>query len=138
MTKYSIRNLEVGQGVEKKFFIDEELGKKFAEISGDFNPVHLNDDYAKKTMFRGKIAHGMLLGSFISGILGNEFPGEGTIYLKQDFSFLKPVRYGDCIKICVVVNSIDEEKSRVELQTDCYNQKGEKVLLGKALVMLPQ
>lgn len=138
MAGYSVKNLKIGQGVEKEFFIDEELGKRFAEISGDFNPVHLEEAYAKKTRFGGKIVHGMLLGSFISGILGNEFPGEGTIYLKQDFCFLKPVRYGDRIKICVIVNSIDEEKSRVELQTDCYNQNEEKVLLGKALVMLPQ
>lgn len=136
MAHYSIKDLKIGQGVERKFCVEEEMGKQFAELSKDFNPIHLDEQYAKNTRFRGKIAHGMLVGSFISGVIGNEFPGEGSIYMKQDFKFVKPVRYGDTIKVCITVSDIKLEKLQVELQTDCYNQKEEKVLTGKALVMV--
>lgn len=135
---YHIKELKIGQNVEKEFLVTEEMGKKFAELSNDFNPVHVNQEYAEKTMFKGKIAHGMLIGSFISGVIGNDFPGEGTIYMKQDLKFVKPVRYGDSIRVRVEVVEINMDQSRVELQTNCYNQKNEKVVDGTALVLLTQ
>ncbi len=134
--KYCFKDLQVGQGVTRDFPITEEMGRQFAELSGDFNPIHLDDEYAKKTMFGGKIAHGILVGGFISGVLGNDFPGEGTIYLKQDMKFVRPVRYGDTIQVRVTITNKDESKSRLELSTDCYNQKEELVVSGNALVML--
>ena len=134
MKSYSIHDLNTGDRFEKIFDIEEQMGEKFAELSQDFNPIHLNQDYAEKTMFQGKIAHGMLVASFISGVIGNDFPGEGTIYLKQDLKFVSPVRYGDKIRVCVEVSEIEIERARVTLQTDCYNQNNEKVIAGTALV----
>lgn len=134
--KHYYQDFSVGQSFQKDFFISEELGQSFAQISGDYNPVHLDEEYAKGTMFGKRIAHGMLLGSYISGILGNDFPGEGTIYLKQDMKFMKPVYYGDKITISVTVLEMDDARNRMTLETNCYNQGSELVLAGTALVML--
>ena len=134
--KHYYQDFSVGQSFQKDFFISEELGRSFAQISGDFNPVHLDEEYAKGTMFGKRIAHGMLLGGYISGILGNDFPGEGTIYLKQDMKFMKPVYYGDTITISVTVLEMDDARNRMTLETNCYNQGSELVLAGTALVML--
>lgn len=134
--KHYYQDFSVGQSFQKDFFISEELGQSFAQISGDFNPVHLDEEYAKGTMFGKRIAHGMLLGSYISGVLGNDFPGEGTIYLKQDMKFMKPVYYGDTITISVTVLEMDDARNRMTLETNCYNQGSELVLAGTALVML--
>lgn len=134
--KYRFKDLQIGQGVKRDFPVTEEMGQKFAELSGDFNPIHLDESYAEKTMFKGKIAHGILVGGFISGVLGNDFPGEGTIYLKQDMKFVRPVRYGDTVQVRVTITDKDENKSRLELSTDCYNQNEELVVSGNALVML--
>lgn len=134
--KHYYQDFSVGQSFQKDFFISEELGRSFAKISGDYNPVHLDEEYARGTMFGKKIAHGMLLGSYISGVLGNDFPGEGTIYLKQDMKFTKPVYYGDTITISVTVLEMDDARNRMTLETNCYNQASELVLAGTALVML--
>ena len=134
--KHYYQDFSVGQSFQKDFFISEELGQSFAQISGDYNPVHLDEEYAKGTMFGKRIAHGMLLGSYISGILGNDFPGEGTIYLKQDMKFMKPVYYGDTITISVTILEMDDARNRMTLETNCYNQESELVLAGTALVML--
>ena len=134
--KHYYQDFSVGQSFQKDFFISEELGRSFAQISGDFNPVHMDEEYAKGTMFGKRIAHGMLLGSYISGVLGNDFPGEGTIYLKQDMKFMKPVYYGDTITISVTVLEMDDARNRMTLETNCYNQGSELVLAGTALVML--
>lgn len=134
--KYRFKDLQIGQGVVREFPVTEQMGQQFAQLSGDFNPIHFDEDYAGKTMFEGKIAHGMLVGGFISGVLGNDFPGEGTIYLKQDLKFLRPVRYGDTIQVRVTIAEKDEDRFRLKLSTDCYNQKEELVVEGMALVML--
>lgn len=134
--KHYYQDFSVGQSFQKDFFISEELGRSFAQISGDFNPVHLDEEYARGTMFGKRIAHGMLLGSYISGVLGNDFPGEGTIYLKQDMKFMKPVYYGDTITISVTVLEMDDARNRMTLETNCYNQASDLVLAGTALVML--
>ena len=134
--KHYYQDFSVGQSFQKDFFISEELGRSFAQISGDFNPVHLDEEYARETMFGKRIAHGMLLGSYISGVLGSDFPGEGTIYLKQDMKFTKPVYYGDTITISVTILEMDDARNRMTLETNCYNQESELVLAGTALVML--
>lgn len=134
--KHYYQDFSVGQSYQKDFFISEELGQSFAQISGDFNPVHLDEEYARETMFGKKIAHGMLLGSYISGVLGSDFPGEGTIYLKQDMKFTKPVYYGDTITISVTILEMDDARNRMTLETNCYNQASDLVLAGTALVML--
>jgi acyl dehydratase len=97
--------------------------------------VHLDQDYAKATRFGAKIAHGMLIGSFISNVIGTRMPGEGSIYMKQEMTFLRPVYYGDRITVEIAVKALQKDRNRAVLSTDCYNQKGEKVLAGEALVM---
>lgn len=124
-----------GQEYCKEFQVTEEKGMQFAEVSGDFNPLHLDEEYAKATMFRGKIAHGMLAAGFISGVLGNDFPGEGTVYLDQQLNFVRPVRYGDFITVVVTVERIVKETHRVRLRTVCRNQDGKNVIEGYATVM---
>lgn len=134
MKSFSMKELFVGQSAEKEFLITEEIGRAFAKVSQDENPLHLQEDYAKKTPFGRRIAHGMLLGSYISAMLGMELPGEGTIYMKQELTFLKPVYYGDTIRVKIEVTKLEPEKKRAVLSTSCYNQKSEQVLAGSALV----
>lgn len=135
MKSYTIDQLTEGLAAEERFFITEEMGRKFAEVSGDTNPVHLETEYARKTKFGNRIAHGMLIGSFISKVIGTELPGEGSIYMKQDMKFVSPVYYGDTITVEVVVKKLQREKGRVILATDCYNQNRKLVVAGEALVM---
>lgn len=134
MKSLSMKELFVGQKVEKEFLITEDIGQAFAEVSQDKNPIHLDEDYAKDTRFGKQIAHGMLLGSYISGMIGMELPGEGTIYMKQELSFLRPVYYGDRIRVEIEVSELLSEKKRAVLSTNCYNQNGEQVICGSALV----
>lgn len=109
----------------------------FAGVSGDYNPAHVNEAYAKKTSFHTRIAHGMLSASFISTVLGTKLPGPGTIYLEQSLVFKKPVFIGDTVTAEVEIIEIIKEKI-CRLQTNCKNQKNEVVLEGVATVMLPQ
>ena len=134
MKSFSMKELFVGQSVEKEFLITEEIGRAFAKVSQDENPLHLREDYAKKTPFGRRIAHGMLLGSYISAMLGMELPGEGTIYMKQELTFLKPVYYGDTIRVKIEVTKLEPEKKRAVLSTSCYSPKSEPVLAGSAQV----
>lgn len=110
----------------------------FAGISGDLNPAHINQVESEKTIFKGRIAHGMLVSSFISTVLGMYLPGPGTIYLGQELKFLAPVRVGDTIKAQVEVIEKIEEKNRLKLRTTCTNQDGKMVIDGMATVMPPK
>ena len=108
----------------------------FAGISGDTNPVHLDQSYAEQTMFKGRIAHGMLSASFISTVLGTKLPGPGCIYLSQSLRFLAPVRVGDTVVAEVAISGMNAEKRRVTLSTNCKVGKT-KVIEGDALVIVP-
>lgn len=108
----------------------------FAGISGDGNPVHLNEEYAATTMFKGRIAHGMLTASFISTVLGTRLPGPGCIYLSQNLKFRAPVRSGDTVHARVTVTDVEPEKRKVTLTTVCTVNR-HVVLEGEALVMVP-
>lgn len=110
----------------------------FAGISGDLNPAHINEEYAKDTAFKGRIAHGILGVSFISTVLGMYMPGPGTIYMKQEVKFLAPVRIGDTITAKAEVIEMNREKNRVTLKTTCTNQNGVVVIDGEALVSPPK
>ncbi len=110
----------------------------FAALSGDLNPAHIDQAFAERGVFGGKIAHGMLTASLISAVLGMRLPGPGSIYLSQDLKFLRPVRIGDTITARVEVAELTREKNRVTLRTTCTNQNGERVLEGTALVMPPR
>lgn len=106
----------------------------FALVSGDHNPIHLDADYAERSLFGKRIAHGFLIGSLISAVLGNEMPGPGTIYLGQTLKFLAPIHIGDTVTVAVKVVAIREEKRIITLHTDCTNQHGTLVLSGEATV----
>ncbi|MFA5523391.1 MAG: MaoC family dehydratase [Tissierellales bacterium] len=134
----TISELKLG---DKAFFqktITETDVYMYAGITGDLNPAHINEEYAKDTMFKGRIAHGMLTAGLVSAVLGMQLPGPGTIYLKQDLKFTAPVRIGDTIKAEVEVSEMIVEKNRIKLRTTCTNQNGDVVLDGEATVMPPR
>jgi 3-hydroxybutyryl-CoA dehydratase len=110
--------------------------RAFAELSGDFNPVHLDDEFARTTRFGRRIAHGMLGASLISTVLGTKLPGQGAIYLSQTLQFLAPVFPGDTITAKVTVTKIKEGKPIVTLETVCENQRGEMLIRGEAVVLV--
>ncbi|WP_315523670.1 MaoC family dehydratase [Fusobacterium massiliense] len=107
----------------------------FSGVSLDVNPLHLNEEYAKTTMFKGRIAHGIIGAGLISATIGTKLPGEGTIYLSQSLKFLSPVRIGDTITAKVEIIGLDSAKNKVELKTTCTNQDGIIVIDGEAKVL---
>ncbi len=109
----------------------------FAKATGDYNPVHLDADFASKTMFKKPIAHGMLSGSLFSTIFGTVYPGEGSIYLKQSLTFTKPVYIDETLDVKVEVTSIDESKQYVYFNTTASNSAGDLVCKGEAVIYLP-
>ena len=109
----------------------------FAGVTGDFNPAHVDDEYAKRSRFGGRIAHGMLSAGLVSAVLAMKLPGPGTIYLSQSMRFTRPVMIGDTVTARAEVVEVIAAKRRVRLATTCRNQRGETVLDGEALVMVP-
>jgi 3-hydroxybutyryl-CoA dehydratase len=134
VTKYS--DIKLGQSAEVTRTITEDDIQSFGDLSGDYNPIHFNDEWAKQTMFEGRIAHGILTAAFISAALGMYLPGTGSIYMSQSMRFLAPVRIGDTITARVEVSVLNDEKERVTLCTTCTNQENKLVLDGEALVAL--
>ncbi|MEK0084222.1 MaoC family dehydratase [Benzoatithermus flavus] len=134
---YYIDDLEEGMSaVFGKTITDADI-LMFAGVSGDTNPVHLNEEFAAGTAFQGRIAHGMLTASLISTVLGTKLPGPGCIYLGQSLKFLAPVRAGETVRAEVTIKAIDRERRRVTLETVC-KVGGKNVLEGEALVMVPR
>ena len=107
---------------------------RFAEVSGDRNPVHLDEEYAARSPYGQRVAHGFLTGSMISAVIGMDLPGPGSIYLGQTLKFLAPVRIGDTVTVSVEVIGVREEKRLITLRTDCTNQNGTLVITGEATV----
>ena len=138
ITGKSIDKLQVGDAAEFAKTVSETDIYLYAGITGDFNPAHVNENYAKNTFFKTRIAHGMLTAGFISAIIANQLPGPGTIYLKQELSFLAPVHIGDTITARVEIIELNTEKNRVRLKTTCSNQDGVMVLEGFGLVSPPK
>ncbi len=130
--------LAVGQWAEMHKTVGESDVQGFAAISGDFNPVHMDEAAAEKSIFGGRIAHGMLSAGFISACLAMQLPGPGSIYLSQTLSFKRPVRLGDTITTRVEIVDWNEGKRRARLATTCRNQRDEVVIDGEALVMVPR
>jgi len=108
---------------------------QFAGITGDFNPMHIDQEFAKNTIFKERIAHGLLIGSFISTVLGMKLPGPNTIYLSQNFNFIAPVKLGDTIKVIVEVLEKVDDKKTIHLKTQVWNQHQVMVVDGEAEVM---
>lgn len=130
-----MKELAIGDtaALSKKFcFRDMEW---FAEISGDKNPIHFSNKAAAQSVFKGRVMHGMLAASLISGVLGSVMPGEGTIYLEQNLQFKKPVYLGDtCTAKAVVTEILNKQKGIYRLETSIHNQKDEIVTNGFAIV----
>jgi 3-hydroxybutyryl-CoA dehydratase len=129
--------LGVGKTYEIRITITEQMDEDFARATGDYNPIHMDEDYAKGTIFKKRVVHGMLHAGLISGIVGTQFPGPGTIYLSQTLKFLKPVFIGDEITYRITVLEYLQENNRLRLETVCINQRGETVVMGEALVIPP-
>jgi 3-hydroxybutyryl-CoA dehydratase len=108
----------------------------FAGLIGDFNPLHVDAEFARKSRFGRRIAHGMFAGGLISAVLGNKLPGQGTIYLSQQIEFLAPVYIGDTITATVEIIAWRADKRIMTLKTDCHNQGGKQVVAGKAVVLV--
>jgi 3-hydroxybutyryl-CoA dehydratase len=134
----TIDQIKVGDRAEFGKTISESDIYLYAGITGDFNPAHINEEYARKTFFKTRIAHGMLAAGFISAVMANHLPGPGTIYVKQELNFLAPVRIGDTVMAKVEVMEIFLDENRLRLRTTCTNQDGTIVLDGEALVSPPK
>jgi 3-hydroxybutyryl-CoA dehydratase len=132
----TIDQLDIGQRASMRKTITEADVSAFAQISGDTNPVHLDKEYAAKTIFKERVAHGMLTAGLISAVLGTRLPGVGSIYLSQSLKFVAPVKLGDTVEAEVEVIEKLEEKNRVRLRTVCRNQSGQVVIDGEALIMI--
>ncbi|WP_448376408.1 MaoC family dehydratase [Fervidobacterium sp.] len=132
----NIDDIYIGQVYEVKRIVTDEMVKLFAEATGDKNPVHLDEEYAKNTIFGGRIAHGILSLGIISSVLGMEFPGAGTIYLMQNAKFKRPVYIGEEVTVKLIVKEIDREKRRVLLETYVVKENGENAIEGEALVKI--
>jgi 3-hydroxybutyryl-CoA dehydratase len=128
---------EVGQSAEMTKVITGEDILLFAEVTGDRNPVHISEEFAAKTRFGERIAHGILTAGLISAVIGMKLPGPGCLYLSQTLSFLAPVRIGDEITARAEIAEVISGK-RLKLKTQCINQREEVVLEGEAVVVPPR
>ena len=131
-----IEELEIGMSRDLHKIVTDRDIEMFAEVSTDHNPVHLDEDYARDTIFEGRIAHGMLTAGLISAVIGEQLPGHGSVYLGQSLKFLAPVRPGDMVRAVVTVTEIDYSRRRVTLDTRCEID-GKPVLKGEATVLAP-
>ena len=137
MKQIYFNDLKKNQFYSDSIKITDASIKKFAGASCDRNPIHLNEKFAKKTIFKTRIAHGMLIASFVSSVIGNKFPGNGTIYVSQTLKFKRPVKINDLVKIKISVQKKILKKKWCELQTLCF-VKNKVVLEGTAIVIPPQ
>ncbi|NOR39520.1 MAG: enoyl-CoA hydratase [Candidatus Thorarchaeota archaeon] len=129
-------DIRIGQHAEYVRTVTSEDIEMFGQVSGDYNPLHFNEDWAKTTMFKGRIAHGILTATYVSTVIGMELPGPGTIYISQSMKFRRPVRIGDRITARVEVTHKNDEKEFLTLKTVCINQEDKVVLDGEAVVTL--
>lgn len=131
----SYNEINVGDEATLTHTVTNEDVVTFAELTGDVNPIHLDDEFAKESLFKGRIAHGMLTAGFISTILGTTLPGTNTIYLAQNLKFTAPVRIGDTITAVVKVIDKRDDKKIMTLETNVLNEENKKVIEGSAVVM---
>jgi 3-hydroxybutyryl-CoA dehydratase len=137
MTDVEIRsNFAIGERASFTKTITEADVTSFAGLIGDFNPLHVDAEYARRSRFGQRVAHGMFAGGLISAVLGNKLPGPGAIYLSQQIEFLAPVFIGDTITAMVEVSSWRPDKRIITLKTDCFNQAEKQVVTGKAVLLM--
>lgn len=128
--------LAVGQAASVSLTVgDDEIGR-FAELCGDRNPLHLDDAFAERTLFRGRIAHGLLTASLLSTLIGMELPGTGAVYKSQTLEFLRPVRPGDRLTATGEITALEPDRNRIVIATRIENQDGKAVVRGEAVVGL--
>ncbi|HKM30516.1 MAG TPA: MaoC family dehydratase [Bacilli bacterium] len=137
MVGKTIKELNIGDSAFYEKTITDADVISFANVTGDHNPVHIDEAYAEKSIFKHRICHGGLVSALFSTVLGTTLPGHGTIYLGQNSKFIKPVYLNDTIKATVEVVEIIESKNRVILKTTATNQNGDVVVVGEATVMPP-
>ena len=128
-------NPEIGQTATIEKMLDKQTVEGFASISEDYNPIHLDEDFAKTTQFERPIVHGMLASSLISGLLASKVPGAGSIYLGQSLKFLRPIFVGETVTAKVEVTSVREDKPIAVISTQVLNANGEVAVDGEATVM---
>jgi len=132
-----LEDLSVGQSAELTRTVSDGDLTAFAAVTGDDNPVHLDEAFAKTTSFGGRIAHGMLSAGYISAVIGTQLPGSGAIYLEQTLRFRRPVRIGDEVTARAEITAIDHDRARVTLATVC-RVAGKAVVEGEATIMVPR
>ena len=132
---FFIEDLQLDQTDKLERKITEKDIDNFAKLTGDNNPVHTNLDFAKKTIFKQKVAHGFLSASLISSLIATKLPGPGSIYLSQNLKFFAPVFIDDLVIVKVTVKEIDHEKKKVKLQTECFKNE-KKIISGEAIVLV--
>ncbi|MGD9537545.1 MAG: MaoC family dehydratase [Alphaproteobacteria bacterium] len=133
---YYFEDLSLGMMGEYGKVIGQAEVARFAELSGDFNPLHFSPEFAKGTIFKTPIVHGMLTASMISTVIGSRMPGPGCIYISQELRFKAPVRAGDYVVARAVVEALHEERKRVTFRTSCW--VGDKIVIdGEALIQVP-
>lgn len=133
----TFEELEVGMSVSIEHEVSEQDVQDFARVSGDYNPLHLDEEFAKSTPFGGRIAHGALTASYVSAILGNDLPGPGSIFTDLELKFRRPVRIGDKVTAVAEVTELIERGNRVVLSVKCVVD-GKPVVKGVAKVMVPR
>ena len=132
-----VLGVKVGDRAEFEKKVTQEDIQKFAEVSGDTNPLHRDPEYAQKTRFGQCVAHGMMSAGFISAALGTKLaPHACAVYLSQTLRFLRPVKIGDTIRAVAEVKGIEPEKRTLTLETVCFNQDGDPVVKGEAVILL--
>ncbi len=130
------KSFQIGEQASYSKVISQQDVETFAGLSGDYNPLHMDDEYASQSRFGRRIAHGMLTAGLISTVLGMHLPGPGAIYISQTLKFLAPVYLGDEITATVEVIGWREDKRIVTLKTACANQQGQEVITGEAVLMV--
>ena len=132
-----LEDLEVGMSAMFGKTVTEADIVAYAGVSGDTNPIHLHDGFARSTRFGQRIAHGMLSAGFISAVIGTRLPGPGSVYISQTMNFMAPVLIGETITAVATITAIDEKRRRVTLKTQCLN--GDKVVIdGEAIILVPR
>ncbi len=137
MRELEYEDIKIGDNASFAKTITESDILGFAGITGDFNPIHIDAEYAKESMFKERIAHGMLVSGLISAVLGTQLPGPNSIYLGQNLKFTLPVKIGDTVTAVVTVTEKRDDKRIITLQTTISNQRGEVVVDGSAVVKKP-
>lgn len=137
MAGKTIAQLCVGDTASRTHTFTDADVRAFAALTGDFNPVHVDDEAAARSRFGKRVAHGMLVASLFSALFGTELPGEGAVYLKQELKFVKPVFIGDTVTARVTLLERIEEKNRVLFETVAENADGAVLLTGQALLLAP-